>query len=68
METHKEVFDKANQNILDCFGGSDGGIRYFKYLSVMRDFADQADDGNRASGDLVEIARKFSNLIDVLNR
>ncbi len=68
METYKETFDKTNQNILNCFGGSDGGIRYLRYLSIMRDFANQADDGNDTSMQLVEIALKFSNLIDVLNR
>jgi len=68
MGIHKEIFEKANQNILDCFGGADGGMRYIKYLSIMRDFADQADDDNDTSKELVEIVKKLSNLIDALNR
>ena len=68
MPTNKEIFEKANQNILDCFGGTDGGLRYIKYLSIMRDFSKQADTGNTTSMELVEIVKKFSNLIDVLNR
>ena len=68
METYKDLFEKANTTILDCFTCTDGGIKYLKYLSIMRDFSEQADTGNTTSRELVEIVKKFSNLIDVLNR
>jgi len=68
METYKEKFEQANQNILNCFGGADGGLRYIKYLSIMRDFAEQAENDDDGSARLVDIVEKFSSLINVLNR
>ncbi len=68
MGIHKEIFEKANQNILDCFGGADGGMRYINYLTIMRNFAEQAENDDDGSARLVDIVEKFSNLINVLNR
>ena len=68
MGKHKEIFEKANQNILDCFGGADGGLRYINYLTIMRNFAEQAENDDSGSARLVDIVEKFSSLINTLNR
>lgn len=68
VKTYVEGFREANQNILDCFTGADGGGRFSNYLFIMRDFAEKADNGDDGAKQLVEMVEKFSKLINVLNR
>ena len=65
MDTYKEIFEKSNQKILDCFSGADNS--FAKYLFAMRDIAQKADNDDQDAVELVRIIEKFARLIKILN-
>jgi len=60
-EQHLKEFD----NILDCFGGSDGGARFFRLKTALETYE---HDENPAAAELLKIMTTFSRLIDAVNR
>lgn len=56
--------EAAHMNILDCYGGSDGGIRFVGLLVLLDRM--EAED-SEASRQLIDIVLKMSRLIDAAN-
>jgi hypothetical protein len=68
MKSNKEVFEEANKTILDCFTGVNGGVEYVNYVSLMRGYASDADQGNDAATRLVDLVEQFSKLVEILGK
>ena len=58
----KEYLD----NILDCFGGADGGVSFAKFRYAVEDLEKQAMGGDVSAKRIIEVVRQFSKLINVL--
>lgn len=56
----------AFQNILDCFSGSDGGVKFAILNEHIKQIDKQALNGDKPSEELILIMSRFSKLIDVL--
>lgn len=57
---------EAFQNIVDCFTGEDGGVK-FTFVKKRFDEIDKtAIEGDKASQEIMEIMVRFSRLINVL--
>jgi hypothetical protein len=57
---------EAFQNIVDCFTGEDGGVK-FAFVKKRFDEIDKtAIEGDKASQEIMEIMVRFSRLINVL--
>ena len=56
------------ENIMDCFSGADGGIKFARAKFALEEFEAQAKDGDKSSEILLEIVGRFSRLLDVLNQ
>jgi hypothetical protein len=54
------------QNILDCFTGTDGGVKFFFFKERMEQIDKQALNGDKSSEELILVMSRFSKLIDVL--
>lgn len=55
-------------NIMDCFTGADGGLKFARAKFALEAFEAQASEGDSSAKIILEIVRRFSNLLDVLNR
>ena len=64
---NKDKFEKANQNILDCFSGANNGL-FWEYLKTMRQLSECADNGDASAVILVDVVVKFSKLLDILDK
>lgn len=60
-----EYNQKCFQNILDCFTGADGGLRFVALKSLLECMQNESTD---TSEEVLHIMRKFSYLIDVANK
>ena len=58
----KEYLD----NVLDCFGGADGGVSFVKFRYAVEDLEKQAMGGDVSAKRIIEVVRQFSKLINVL--
>jgi hypothetical protein len=56
----------AFQNILDCFSGADGGVKFAILNAHIKQIDKQALNGDKSSEELILIMSRFSKLIDVL--
>lgn len=56
----------AIDNILDCMSGSDGGLKFFRFMLAIRQLDESAKNGDMASEEIINIVTRFSRLIDIL--
>lgn len=61
----KTLYQQSFDNILDTFSGADGGGRFVMFKSMLEALSNQADEGDKAAGQLMEIVVRFSRLIDI---
>ncbi len=54
----------AIHNIVDTMNGSDGGVKYTNFLSMIDIVDKQACDGDHASTELIAVVERFSRLLD----
>jgi hypothetical protein len=53
-------------NITDCFSCADGGVKFITLLNCIDGLDKQAQNGNKASGKIIDMFTKFSKLINIL--
>ena len=56
------------QNILDCMTGADGGVGFMALRVALDRYEEEAAEGNASSEEVLMIVRKFSLLIDLVQR
>ena len=56
----KDQFD----NILDCFTGADGGVRFVNLRAALEQFDKEAVEGNEDSAECLCVLSMFSKFID----
>lgn len=59
----QEHFD----NILDTFGGADGGVRFIKLKMLLNTMEKHADNGDTSAKMILDMMIRFSRLINVAN-
>ena len=59
---------KDLENIMDCFSGADGGIKFARAKFALEVFEVKAGEGDKSSEIILEIVGRFSRLLDVLNQ
>jgi len=60
-----ETNQTALNNIMDCFTGADGGVRFI----MLRSMLERMQDEDSQTGEMIlDYMRKFSRLIDVANK
>lgn len=64
MNTKEEV-DKAFNEILDCFGGTDGGISFVKTRTLIEEMQKRSENGDESAAKVVQIVMQFSRLIKI---
>jgi len=62
-ETKKDI-----DNIVDCFTGADGGIRFAMFLGAVDIIDKQAKNEDQSSKELIKIITRFSSLINTLTK
>lgn len=55
-------------NILDCMTGGDGGVSFIELRVALDRYEEEAADGNESSAEVLMIVRRFSMLIDLVQR
>lgn len=59
---------KAFDNILDCFGGADGGVAFIKLKVMLETFDEQSKEdnpeGNKAY-QIIRVVHQFNKLIEI---
>jgi len=60
-------YDQEFNNILDTFGGADGGVSFVRLQSFLKDIENRWLDGDKDSGLILDIMSRFSKLIDIAN-
>ena len=55
--------DKEITNILDCFGGVDGGASFIKLKALLERFK---EDDSESAREVELVVKRFSRLIDVV--
>ena len=55
-------------NILDTFGGTDGGGSFVLTKSFIEDFDKRAENGDKDAEEIIKIVHRFSNLINFANK
>lgn len=56
------------QNILDCMTGVDGGVSFIELRVALDRYEEEAADGNEASAEVLNMVRRFSKMIDIVQR
>lgn len=56
----------AFQNILDCFTGVDGGIKFLRVKFALDDLDERAERGDEAAEELMQVLIRFGRLISAL--
>lgn len=62
-----EKTKKALDNILDCFGGADGGASFVRLKWFLEDL-DERQETDPVAEQILEVMFRFSRLIDVANK
>jgi hypothetical protein len=57
---------KSMDNILSCFGGEDGGVRFAKLKFWVEGCEKEAKEGKESAIVLLELIDRFSKLIDTV--
>jgi hypothetical protein len=57
---------KSMDNILSCFGGEDGAVRFAKLKFWVEKCEKEADEGNDSAMQLLQVIDRFSKLIDTV--
>ena len=55
-------------NILDCFGATDGGGSFVRLTSRLRKVEEQANNGDPAAAQIIEVVARFSRLVGALGK
>jgi hypothetical protein len=61
----REETKKAFDNILDTMTGVDGGVRFIFFMTFIKNFDQRAEDGDIIADKVIDVMKRFSNLIDV---
>lgn len=61
--SNKQIVKETLQTFLDTFGGTDGGISFIQFRALMETLAEQADDGDLGSADIIDRVAKVAALI-----
>ena len=64
MKTVKENLD----NILDCFGGADGGISFVNFKFTLEALEIQSNNGDENAKEILLLVDRFSTLINLIGR
>lgn len=59
---------KDVDNILACFSGEDGGIKFAAFKFGMETLEEQYANGDTAAGEVLQIVTRFSELLDALDK
>jgi len=51
--------------ILECFGGTDGGIHFIKFRTLIDDMANCADNNDIKAQQIIDVVTKFNKLLDI---
>lgn len=57
--------NKAFQNILDCFSGTDGGVGFIQFKGFLEGYSKTAAEGDEASKQLLAIMLQFNRMIEI---
>ncbi len=52
-------------NILDCFGGSDGGVSFANLKCLLSEMCEKSCEGDASADKVLEVLARFSRLVDV---
>ena len=61
---NKQIVKETLQTFLDTFGGTDGGVSFLQFRTLMETLADQAENGDEGSTDIIDRVAKVAALID----
>lgn len=64
MSEHKQIVKETLQTFLDTFAGTDGGISFIQFRTLLETLADQADNGDYGSADIIDRVAKVAALIE----
>lgn len=57
----------AFDNILDTFGGADGGVSFINLKWMIENMDSLSDQGEEHATEIIKVMLRFSKLIDVAN-
>jgi len=60
--------EAAFNNILETFGGADGGGRFTRLMWFLVDLDVQASNGDKDAEEILKVVIRMSKLIDIANR
>lgn len=66
--SRRMIVKDSMDNILDCFGGADGGISFIKLKIMLTDIEKKHLEGDQCAGEILIVLHRFSNLIDVAKK
>lgn len=68
MDMTSDKLQTSINNILDCFGGADGGVGFARLKILVEQLEKQADAGDDNAERVIQVVHQFSRLIDVANK
>jgi len=63
MNNH-QIVKETLQTFLNTFAGGDGGISFLQFRALMETLADQAENGDVGSADIIDRVSKVASLIE----
>ena len=64
LESVNPELNHSVDNILNTFGGADGGVKFARFCSMLVEVDKQAKAGNESAKRLLSIVNQFSRLVD----
>jgi hypothetical protein len=55
-------------NIVDTCTGDDGGIKFINLRSLIEHLDTKASEGDQAAEEVINVVKRFSNLINAANK
>jgi hypothetical protein len=60
--------EEALNNIVECFTGEDGGVKFALFLNAIRNLDQQAIKGDKSAEELLMLMVHFSKFINVVTK